>query len=184
VEKRKHFAATGWGSAVIWLHWAMALLLLLVFGSGYAAEHFSRGPRQQALYEVHFSLGLLTLLLALFRAAVRLASGAPARAAGAAFQRWASATVHGLLYLTMFSALASGWVNFMFLGPVRIFGLVDVPRLFDPETQEPLRALSWYVHFYSYLILLPLVALHVAAALYHHFVLRDRLLLDFLPRPR
>lgn len=106
-----------------------------------------------------------------------------ARTGGAALAlRGAAACVHFLLYLTTFAALVSGWTNFMFLGPVRIFGVVDVPRLFDPETQEPLRALSWYVHYYSYWLLLLLVGVHAAAALYHHFVIRDRTLLDFLPR--
>jgi cytochrome b561 len=160
------------------------LLLLLVLASGYVAEHFAQGRSQLLLYEVHFSVGLLTLLLALVRVGMRLSPGAPVHRDRPTVQRWASGTVHGLLYLTMFSALISGWVNFMFLGPVRVFGLVHVPRLFDPETQEPLRALSWYVHYYSYFILLPLVALHIAAALYHHLVLRDRVLLDFLPSRR
>jgi cytochrome b561 len=162
----------------------MALLLLLVLAIGYLAEHAAAGDTQLLLYEAHFSLGLLALLLAIVRLARRAISRAPTDAGRSAFERLAAGAVHALLYLAMVAALVSGWVNFMFLGPVRVFGVVDIPRLFDPETQEPLRALSWYVHYYSYWALLLLVALHSAAALHHHFVRRDRVLLDFLPRRR
>ena len=160
----------------------MALLLLFVLVTGYAAEHGAAGSTQVLLYELHFSLGLLALVLAVVRVAWRLRGGSPVRAHSPVLQRWAAAFVHLLLYLTMFAAVLSGWTNFMFLGPVRVFGFVDVPRLFDPETQESLRALSWYVHYYSYWLLLLLVGLHAAAAFWHHYVICDRTLLDFLPR--
>lgn len=166
---------------MIRLHWAIALFLLLVLVSGYAAEHGAAGAAQRLLYELHFSFGLLALVLAVVRLAWRLNAGSRSSLQSPPLQRWAAACVHFLLYLTMFAALISGWTNFMFLGPVRIFGFIEVPRLFDPETQEPLRALSWYVHYYSYWLLLPLVSVHAAAALYHHYVIRDRTLLDFLP---
>jgi cytochrome b561 len=173
-----------WGSGVVWLHWIMAPLVLLVLVSGYGAEHWAEPGDQRLLYEIHFSLGLLSLLLVIVRLVWRAIAGAPRRPDRPFVERWAARAVHLLLYLALVSALVSGWVNFMFLGPVRVFGLFDMPRLFDPETQEPLRALSWYVHYYSYWLLLALVTLHAAAALYHHFVRRDRTLLDFLPRRR
>ena len=176
--------ADRWAPAAIWLHWIMAPLLLIVLAIGYVAEHVAAGGTQRLLYEAHFSLGLLALALAFVRLGRRAIGGAPADAARPPFQRFAARIVHALLYLAMFGALVSGWVNFMFLGPVRVFGLVDIPRLFDPDTQEPLRALSWYVHYYSYWALLLLVTLHSAAALHHHFVRRDRVLLDFMPRRR
>lgn len=175
-------SAGSWGAGVIRLHWAIALAVLLVLVSGYTAEHGAVGPAQTLLYEVHFSLGLLTLVLALVRLGWRLRAGSPSGRPGPRLQNIAASLVHVLLYMTLFAALVSGWTNFMFLGPVRIFGLIEVPRLFDPETQEPLRALAWYVHYYSYWLLVALVSLHAAAALYHHWVIRDRTLLDFLPR--
>ncbi len=79
------------------------------------------------------------------------------------------------------SVLISGTINFLFIGPVRIFGLVEIPRVFDPDADEWLRVLTWQVHHYSWPALLALIGLHSAAALVHHYVRRDRILADFLP---
>ena len=58
-----------------------------------------------------------------------------------------------------------------------VFGLFSVPTLFMPPVEdERLRAGAWYVHYFAGWTLAGLVALHVAAALFHQFVLRDGLI--------
>ena len=58
-----------------------------------------------------------------------------------------------------------------------LFGLVTVPAVFTPTPDdERLWAGAWYVHFFAGWMLLGLVALHVGAALYHQFVLKDGLI--------
>lgn len=173
-------SAHSWGLVSISLHWLTALLLLLVLGTGWWAEHRAGGQGQRILYEVHFSLGLVTLALMLVRLSWRLLDPRPALPTGLTqLHRLASHIVHGLLHLCALAALISGAVIFWFLGPVRVFGVLNAPRLLDPATQEPLRALAWYVHYYVYWLLLLLVVGHVAAALHHQLVRRDRLLSDF-----
>ena len=173
-----------WPAGVIWLHWIMAALVLAILVIGYVAEHQAAGAGALALYEAHFSLGLLAILLLVARLAYRLTTRGPRHEFLSPIRRNGARLVHFALYLTMAAALVSGWVNFMFLGPIRVFGLFEMPRLFDPETQEPLRALSWYVHHYSWPVLLALVALHSAAALQHQVFHRDGILTDFLPSRR
>jgi cytochrome b561 len=64
--------------------------------------------------------------------------------------------------------------------PVSFFGLFEVPELI------PKHAAGWRwtgsVHYYgAQYVLLGLVALHIAAALYHYFIRRDRVLQRMLP---
>lgn len=164
------------------LHWLSLPLIAAALAIGWWAEHAASGAFQMRLYEIHFSLGLLALVATVARLLWRCIDRRPATMAGlTVLQRLAASAVHGLLYLCLLAALVSGTINFLFLGPVRVFGALWIPRLFDPEADEPLRALAWYVHHYSWPLLLFLVCLHAAAALHHHFVRRDRLLADFWP---
>lgn len=172
--------ADRWGAAAVAMHWLSVPLLVFALGVGWWAEHQADGESRILLYEAHYSAGLVILLLTLARLAWRMVDPRPRPPHDLdRLQRWAAHSVHALLYLAVLAIILSGLVNFLFIGPVRIFGLVHVPRLFDPETQEPLRTLSWYVHIYGYLSLLPLLGAHVGAALLHHFARRDQLLRSF-----
>lgn len=173
-----------WSEATIRLHWLGALLILAALAVGWSAEHLASRDDQPLLYEIHFSMGLLALAIMLARIVCRLIHRRPDRSHQPLPARFAASAVHLLLYLATFGALLSGLVNFLFLGPVRVFGFLTVPRMFDPEADEWLRALSWYAHIYCWWALAALVLLHAAAALFHHFVRRDRTLRDFLPGGR
>ncbi len=173
-----------WSEATIWLHWLGALLILSALMVGWSAEHLAARDDQPLLFEIHFSIGLLALAVMLARIACRFFQARPDRSQVPPLARFAASTVHLLLYLATFGVLLSGLINFLFLGPVRVFGFVTVPQLFDPEADEWLRALSWYAHVYGWWALTALVLLHAAAAFFHHFVRRDRTLRDFLPGRR
>ncbi len=173
-----------WHEVIIRLHWLGAFLILAALATGWSAEHLVARENQDLLLEIHFSLGILALAVMLARVAFRLIHPRPDRSQQPLAARTAASSVHFLLYLVTFGVLLSGLINFLFLGPVRLFGFVTVPRLFDPEADEWLRALSWYVHVYGWWALAGLVLLHAAAACFHHFVSRDRTLRDFLPRRR
>lgn len=162
-----------WCMTTIALHWLFVPLFLVVLATGWWAEHRAGAGDQLALYEVHFSLGLVTLLLIVIRLVWRLLGTGPAS------RPIAARAVHGLIYLSTFIVILSGTVNFAFLGPVRVFGTFAVPRLLDPETQESIRSAAWYAHYYGYWLLSGLVLAHVSAALFHLFVRRDRVLQDF-----
>ncbi len=54
------------------------------------------------------------------------------------------------------------------------FGLFDVPQF--TSTDKAAAHMYEDYHIYGAYILLALIVLHVAAALYHHFIKRDRVL--------
>lgn len=60
-----------------------------------------------------------------------------------------------------------------------VFGWITLPSLTAPN--EPLKEILGGVHFWGGWILLALIAGHVGAALYHHFIRRDAVLLRMIP---
>ena len=161
------------------LHWGVALGVLVQIGLGWAAETASERDTGARLLHLHFQLGMLLLALMVLRAGRRLLHGLPPPATVDArpWRRRLAACVHAALYLLLFVLPLSGYVIWVWMdGPRDVFGLGQVPRLFTPPADdETWRAIAWYVHCWSAWALAGLVALHVAAALWHQWVLRDRL---------
>ena len=89
--------------------------------------------------------------------------------------------MHWLLYLLLFVVPILGWMNASFRGfPVKLFGLIELPKLMT--TQSPGFAWTGDVHgLLATYVLLPLLGLHVAAALYHWLIRRDGVLQRMLP---
>ena len=61
-----------------------------------------------------------------------------------------------------------------------LFGLVQLPRL--TETGSVIGGIMGDIHVALVYVMLGLIGVHVLAALYHHFVLRDHVLREMLPR--
>jgi len=144
--------------------------------------HIGRNAKPDRLIDLHFSFGVLILLMIAVRLAWRFTHAEPTPLAGLPpwIRRSARAT-HYLLYLLLALLLLLGWVNASFRGlDVSLFGLVRLPQLIAARTP----GFAWTGDVHSYLsnyLLLPLAGLHVAAALYHRFVRRDRVLQRMLP---
>jgi cytochrome b561 len=88
--------------------------------------------------------------------------------------------LHGMLYLLLFALVFSGWAYASSHGvAVTFFGFATVPAVFangsgiGQAIGELHSTLGW--------ILLVALGLHIAAALYHHFWRRDRVLSRMLP---
>jgi len=92
----------------------------------------------------------------------------------------------GALYALIFAVTVAGWaLTGTMRDPVAIalFGFIEVPQLLGPGdgSHEFLEE----AHETAAYLLIALVAVHVAAALYHHFVLRAAVLLRMLgPKPK
>jgi|GEM_PF-207114 len=165
--------------AVRVLHWLIAALLAAQLVLGFAAERSASPTVSDALFPIHFQLGVSIALLMTVRLFLRLALGTP-RGAGCG-PRWASriATgVHALLYLLVLALPVSGYVIWVWMGADRSMpGGWVVPALFvPPEDDETGRAIAWYVHTYGAGCLLVLAGLHVAAAAWHPWLRNDRLI--------
>ena len=171
-----------WGPISQALHWLIVLMILGLAIAGLTMGELPKTPKYFWVYTAHKSMGLTVLALVLVRIGWRLYAGAPATVAGT--PRWQEriATVtHWLLYALILAMPLSGWLydSASGLRPFRWFGLFDVPKLTAPS--DALRDASHAAHEWLFWVLVALVALHAAAAFYHHLFLRDATLTRMLP---
>jgi cytochrome b561 len=178
-------SADRWGPVSQLLHWVIVLLLLVVATIGLLLESVPTSPKYFWVFDLHKSIGLTVLALAVLRIVWRLVAGAPASLPGTpAWQARLASLTHWLLYAMILAVPLSGWLydSASGLRPLRWFGLFDVPRLSRPD--EGLRELGHESHELLFWVLVALVILHVAAAFYHHLFRHDATLQRMLPRRR
>lgn len=178
-------APSGYDRVAQATHWLLAALAALVVSFGWASEGAPRGtPARDSLLLLHRSLGLAILALVLFRLLWRLWHPAPPlpAAVGRAQRALARLTQFGLDAIFLIMPLA-GYASAAAAGhAVSLFGLVSIPPLLPLNPR--LSQLAIAVHLAGQYLVYFLVALHVAGALYHAVIRRDRVLDRMLPRRR
>jgi cytochrome b561 len=173
--------AEAYGSFSKFLHWAIVLLILPQYFLVEAAEELPKGLERLQLMTWHKSLGMLVLLLALVRIAWKVMNqGRPGSLVAVEWQRKAAAAGHGLLYVLILAQPITGWIasssgNY----PVTLFNWFQFPAIVGEN--HDLHELMEEVHEFLFFTLLAVAAIHVAAALYHHFMLKDGVLRRMLP---
>ncbi|GGY11381.1 cytochrome b [Massilia dura] len=164
------------------LHWLIALLIVAAFTLGLVMVDIPGfTPTKLKYFSWHKWLGVTVLALAALRLLWRLGNRPPRHAPGmAAWQTRAADGTHVLLYILMFAVPLSGYLYTTAAGvPVVYLGLWQIPSLFEADTA--LKATLKPVHYWLNMALAASVAMHVAAALKHHFVDRDDVLKRMLP---
>jgi cytochrome b561 len=163
------------------LHWLVALLIVTTVPIGLTMANLTGpGPLTDTLYEVHKSIGLVVFGLAILRIAVRLRRGAPLVPGLAPWQRAAARGSHYALYLLIVLVPLTGWAGTSACcAPVNLFWTLPLtlPVSGGMETAGAI----FRVHYLLAFTLTGIVLVHVAAALHHHFVRRDRTLRRMLP---
>lgn len=173
-----------WSAIAKLLHWVVAALIAVQLVLGWTAASWRLSPTKLELFVWHKSTGMLVLLLVVLRLAWRLTHPVPALPAGMpGWERKAAAASHILLYAAMFALPLSGWVVNSAAGvPFSIYWLVPLPAI-APVSRE-VASTAALVHLVLGILLIVLVAVHVAAALRHHFIERDDVLARMLPGRR
>jgi cytochrome b561 len=174
-------AATRYCGVAQALHWLVAALVLSQFGLGWWMSDLPLSQLKFDLYQLHKSLGLTIFALVVVRLAWRLGHPPPPLPTGLpAWERTAARTTHALFYVLLLvqpliGLLQSNAANF----PVVVWGILPVPALIGSD--EGFAETLVEVHETVASVLLVLIALHVAAALRHHFLLKDDVLRRMLP---
>jgi cytochrome b561 len=173
-----------YGIVAIVLHWTIALLFLGQIAFGFSMEQVKSMALQFELIQWHKSFGFLILALALLRLVWRLVAGRPQPSAALSGVEHVAAEIvqWALLAATIVVPLA-GWAlaSTSTLGiPSFAFNLVVVPHL--PLTPSDEAEAFWREAHELLAYGAGLLALgHMAAALRHHFLLRDDVLVRMLP---
>lgn len=155
-------------------HWGMALLILLTIPAGLLMVQtgIDRGL-QNALFLYHKNVGVLLLVLVVARLVWRWRNPAPTLPAVLPpLQTKVALLTHGLLYALLIAVPLAGYVRVRAGGfPIESLDGLGLPGLVPRS--DALAGLAKSIHYYSALGIAALIALHIAAALYHRFAKRD-----------
>lgn len=171
-----------YGSLSIGLHWLMLLLLAAVYACIELRVLFPKGsdPRE-ALKVWHLMLGLSVLVLVWLRLAAHMTGPVtriepdPAR-----WQHLSAKLMHIAPYAPMIGMPLAGWLILSAEGKsIPFFGL-QLSALFG-ESKE-VAELAKEIHETGGTVGYVLIGLHAAAALFHHYVVRDNTFRRILPR--
>nr|WP_250808234.1 cytochrome b [Neorhizobium tomejilense] len=171
---------TTYGAVAVSFHWASAVLATGLFASGLWMTSLSYGSNwYHSAPEFHKAFGLMFAALILGRLAWKGLNPSPDEA-GKRWEALAAKSVHIALYGLLATLFVSGYLVATGRGAgVDIFGVFQFPSLVHIGRNT---RLAGTVHLWSAYALAALTVLHAAAALKHHFIDRDRVLVRMLGR--
>ncbi|MBB6578623.1 cytochrome b561 [Comamonas odontotermitis] len=170
---------------VISVHWLTVILIAAVYASMELHGLFAKGNiARDVMKSLHFLLGLSVLAVVFIRILVRSQAGVgpdivppPSK-----WQSRLASAMHYALYLFMFAMPLLGWLTLSASGkPIVLFGL-SIPSVINTDIQlsRQLKDVHETIGNLGYF----LIALHAAAALIHHYIMRDNTLTRMLPANR
>ena len=164
------------------IHWLTAVLVLVAFiyGPGGSEKRVYSAARD-ADRQLHETLGLCVLALVVLRLLWRTIDKRPVQPPVARWMKLAAGTVEVTLYVLMFAvpltAISGAWLEGH---PLTLLGGVAVhPWLAESHA---LGAQIAKIHTTLGDAILWIAGAHAAAALFHHYVLKDSFLRSMLPR--
>ncbi len=161
-------------------HWLVVALIAIQYPIGWLMPDIHRGQQPGTGMTLQVSFGIVILVLILLRFAWRLAHPVAPESSLAPWQRLSSEAVHWLLYASVLATTVTGWLFASFRGwSISFFYLAPMPMLASDNAAAG-RAIDG-LHQAAEWTLLVLVGFHVAAALAHIFVYRDRVMQRMLP---
>jgi cytochrome b561 len=169
-------------------HWAMAALVFFQLWWGWRTTWLDPGYDKADAYVVHAQIGAVILVTALARLTWRMIAPFVAPKLEEmedlpGWQRLAAEVTHWALYAMMIVLPVSGLTMMAATAPAvldRALGLTGFRDL-DFVARAQIEHMAETVHIASVWTIMALLALHVGAALKHHFIDRDDVLARMIP---
>lgn len=184
-----------YGAVAKWFHWTTALFVLAAYIAVHWG-HFFTEPRtdgRRMAVAIHMMMGFSVLMLVLPRIVWKLMNPRPKHEDAPNWQLWALRFSHGALYFLLIAMPLSGW--FSYGRAINFYWLFEIPQFENTQLFQWLVAGKLSIPFsefeppFDYFhkkiagpwVLWILIVIHIAAALYHHFMLRDDTMRKMLP---
>jgi cytochrome b561 len=170
-----------WGTVSQLLHWLIALMVFAQIALALIFKQLRPGPELFALIGAHKSLGLAILVVVVIRLIWRWFNPVPDLPSTLKpYERFLARFTHGALYFLLIAMPVTGWLGSAALGfPIRWFNLFQVPNPIAKNVA--LGHALFFTHSILAFALGAVLILHIAAALRHHWVLKDDTLRRMLP---
>jgi cytochrome b561 len=162
------------------LHWATVFLILCVIPIGIVIANDWGGSAQDSLSDLHRSVGAAIIPLIVLRLIYRCTHPPlPLPHDIPKLQRLAAHATHWGLYALLIAQPLTGWIaTSAYRAPVTVFGWFELPPVW-PENRAFSEQL-FTVHSLMGVAIACLASAHIGAALYHHFVRKDRILMRMI----
>lgn len=167
--------------SITW-HWLTLALLAAVYALIEFRGIFPKGTAaHEAMKTWHFMLGLTVFGLVFIRMATRLVFRAPPiTPVPPVWQHLLGSAMHLALYAFLVVMPILGWLTLSAKGKVIPFFGLELPTLVGPDKALAHRLED--IHETIGTVGYWLIGIHAAAALFHHYLMRDDTLLRMLPR--
>jgi cytochrome b561 len=170
-------------ATAIAIHWLVLVLVIAVYALILLRENYPRGSDiRETLKSLHYSFGLTVLVLTAVRLALRAFFWSPPTITPPV-PPWLAipaAAAHVALYVLLLAMPVAGWMILSAEGgPIQFFG-VNLPALLPPDKElaeqiEEIHETGGTIGYF-------LIGAHAAAALFHHYLIKDDTLTRMLPR--
>ena len=155
------------------VHWFTVLAVSAVFISVIFGSDLEDPEQKKLIISLHQSLGLSVLLLNGLRVLWRWTHPFPSLVTDP-LKRAVGTSTHVAVYTLLIAQPLLGWAYVSARGrPAALWG-IPLPALLEKNRELADQIHAW--HEWTGWALLALIAAHAAAALFHHFVLRDGVL--------
>jgi len=170
---------TDFDAASITLHWLTVALVLVQFALGELWEYFAK-PERHTMIVAHMSFGILLSLVVSVRIVWRFIPGHRIEPATTRWIDTLAKAVHFLLYAVLVAQSVLGYLVRWSEGEaMSFFGLLIPPPF--AELSRPTHELLMDIHNWIGWTIIVVALGHGGAALYHHFIVKDRVLVRMLP---
>jgi cytochrome b561 len=158
-----------------WLHWIIGALVILNILGGLFHDALRASPIP--VMPLHKATGVTILFLTLVRIGWRLTHRAPPLPRNMpTWEKGAAHATHFIFYLLLLIVPLTGWIMSSANDrPLSWFGLFPIPK-FAVTKGDAIVGISHEGHEILGIAFAVLAVLHIAAALRHHFILKDGVL--------
>ena len=169
-----------YGTTAKTFHWLIVALLAVQYPIGWLMPDLHRNQQPGAPMTFHVSFGITILILIVLRFAWRLTHPVAPESTLPPWQRLSSGLVHWLLYALVLGTTVTGWLFASFRGwSLSYFYLAPLPML-AADNAAAGKAIDG-LHQAMELALIVTIGIHVAAAIAHVWIYRDRVMQRMLP---
>jgi len=175
---------TRYGAVAQFFHWAVVVLIAFQYTWAWRIDETEAVRARFELVIQHKTIGMAILVLAILRLVWRLFNRPPPLPKHlASWEVWAAKLGHAGLYVLIFIVPISGWLYSQAAGYGDYWwGPVSFPSFI--EASPAAEDFFYELHELLVTLLMILAAVHILAALRHHFFLKDNVLKRMLPQWR